>query len=160
MPSIMPLASVDDLVNGFISKVMTNMDSVASIRSKVLPGKKKAPWRNAVLREEKKKDYADRQSKSKLQVHYSIYKESCHVYNQELKNARQSFFNHSHSDPSNPHILFSVVDRPTNQWTPVLPELLSNKSWYDKFFHRKTIKDKTNKNVVSTNEFSRLSGIF
>ena len=45
----LPSASVDDLVNSFSSRVIAVMDSIAPIRTKVLPGKKKSPWRNATL---------------------------------------------------------------------------------------------------------------
>ena len=91
----LPSAPVDDLVNSFISKVVTVIDVIAPIKTKILPGKKKLPWRNATLVKAQKRvcRQAERRwRKTKLQVHYDIYRESLHIYNQELKNARQSYF--------------------------------------------------------------------
>ena len=46
---ILPSAPVDDLVKSFSSKVVTVIDSVAPIRTKVVSGRKKSPWINATL---------------------------------------------------------------------------------------------------------------
>lgn len=141
----MPSASVDDLVNSFSSKAMAFTDSIAPIRTKVLQGRKKSPWRNATLVKAQKRvcRQAERRwRKTKLQVHYDISKESLHIYNQELKNARQSFFSEViNRNSNNAHTLFSFVDRLTNP-TSVPPELLSNKSCNDfaAFFTDKVLR--------------------
>ena len=91
----LPSASVDDLVNSFSSNVMTVIDSIAPIRTKVLSGRKKSVWRNFPPVKAQKsvgRQAECRWRKTKLQVHYDIYKESLHNFNQELMNAMQSHF--------------------------------------------------------------------
>lgn len=44
----LPSVSVNDLVNSFTSSVITVMDTIAPIKTKVIPGRKKSPWRNAI----------------------------------------------------------------------------------------------------------------
>ncbi|XP_029902284.1 uncharacterized protein LOC115355565 [Myripristis murdjan] len=144
----LPSALVDDLVNSFSSNIMTVIDSIAPIKTKVLSGRKKAPWRNATLVKEHKRlcRQAERRwRKNKLQVHYDIYKESLRNYNQELKNARQSYFSEIiNRNSNNARTLFSVVDRLTNPTASLPPELLSNKSCNDfaAFFTNKILQIK------------------
>ena len=56
--------SVDDLVHHFTSKIEDVIDAMAPTKVKVVPGKKKSPWRNATLVKMEKKVV----SKSKAQV--------------------------------------------------------------------------------------------
>ena len=80
---ILPSSSVDDLVHSFTSKVTTIIDSIAPVRTKILTGKKKASWRNTTLvkKQKRKCRQAERKwRKTKLQVHYEIYKNSLHKY--------------------------------------------------------------------------------
>ena len=74
---ILSSSSVDDLVHSFTSKVTTIIDSIAPVRTKILTGKKKASWRNTTLVKKQKRicRQAERKwRKTKLQVHYEIYK--------------------------------------------------------------------------------------
>lgn len=142
----LPSALVDDLVSSFSSNVMTVIDSISPVKTKVMSGRKKAPWRNATLVKEYKRvcRQAERRwRKNKLQVYYDIYKESLHNYNQELKNARQSYFSEIiNRNSNNARTLFSVVDRLTNPTASLPPELLSNKSCNDfaAFFTNKILQ--------------------
>ena len=97
------------------------------MKVKVVSGKKKAPWRNVTLVKAQKRERRKaelRWRKTKLQVHYDIYKESLHVYNLELKRARQSFFSEIiNTNNNNAQTLFTVVDRLTNPSASVSPDL-------------------------------------
>ncbi|XP_076578637.1 LOW QUALITY PROTEIN: uncharacterized protein LOC143315073 [Chaetodon auriga] len=128
----LPSALTDDLVNSFSSKVMTIIDCIAPVKTKVLSGRKKTPWRNTTLVKVQKRVCRQgerRWRKTKLQVHYEIYKNSLHTYNHELNMARQAFFSEIiNRNCNNARTLFSVVDRLTNPTASVPPELLSNKS--------------------------------
>lgn len=76
---VLPSASVNDLANSFSSSVITVMDAIALIKTKVISGRKKSPWRNATLVKAQKRECRQaehRWQKNKLQVHYDIYKDS------------------------------------------------------------------------------------
>ena len=130
-----PSDSVNDLVHSFSSKAMNIMDNIAPMKVKVVSGKKKPPWRNATQVKAQKRECrkAERRwRKTKLQVHYDIYKESLHIYSLELKRARQSFFSEIiNKNNNNAQTLFTVVDRLTNPSASVPPELLSTKACND-----------------------------
>ncbi len=52
--------------------------------------------------------------KTKLEIHYSIYKDSLHAFNLELATARQTFFsNLINSNLNNTRTLFATVERLT-----------------------------------------------
>ncbi len=52
--------------------------------------------------------------KTKLKIHYSIYKDNLHAFNVELATARQTFFsNLINSNLNNTRTLFATVERPT-----------------------------------------------
>lgn len=121
------------------------MDAIAPLKTKVLSGRKKSPWRNAtaVRSQRTKCRQAERRwRKTKLQVHYDIYKDNLRIYNKELKGARQSFFSEVINKNNNSRTLFAVVDRLTNPSSSVPPELLSSKSCNDfaDFFTDKILK--------------------
>lgn len=145
-PLTLTTAPLDDFVNSFSSSVMTVIDTIAPIKTKTLSRKKRSPWRNATLALKQKQDCrrAERRwRKNKLLVFYDIYKESLRKYNQELKNARQSYFSEIISrNTTNTRTLFSVVDKLTNPQASVPQELVSEVSCNDfaAFFTNKVLK--------------------
>ncbi len=65
--------------------------------------------------------------KTKLEIHYSIYKDSLHAFNVELATARQTFFsNLINSNLNNTRILFATVERLTNPPSQIPSEMLSD----------------------------------
>ncbi len=63
---------------------------------------------------------------SKLEIHYSIYKDSLHAFNVELATARQTFFsNLINSNLNNTRTLFATVERLTNPPSQIPSEMLS-----------------------------------
>ena len=128
----LPWPSVDELVDHFNGKIKSIIDVIAPIKVKVITAKKRAPWKNATLVRAEKQECrkAERRwRKTKLQVHYEIYKERLRIYNLELRNARQSFFSDIIAKNSNnARSLFITVDRLTNPPVSVTPELLSNQA--------------------------------
>ncbi|XDV11838.1 hypothetical protein PO909_000647 [Leuciscus waleckii] len=88
--------------------------------------------------------------KTKLVVHYNIYKDSLHAFNMELGKARQTFFsNIINSNLNNTRTLFATVERLTNPPSQIPSEMLSNSkcSEFATFF-----SDKINniRKVIST----------
>ncbi len=65
--------------------------------------------------------------KTKLEIHYSIYKDSLHAFNLELATARQTFFsNLINSNLNNTRTLFATVERLTNPPSQIPSEMLSD----------------------------------
>ncbi len=65
--------------------------------------------------------------KTKLEIHYSIYKNSLHAFNVELATARQTFFsNLINSNLNNTRTLFATVERLTNTPSQVPSDRLSD----------------------------------
>ncbi len=65
--------------------------------------------------------------KTKLEIHYSIYKDSLHAFNLELATARQTFFsNLINSNLNNTRTLFATVERLTNPPSQIPSEKLSD----------------------------------
>ncbi len=65
--------------------------------------------------------------KTKLEIHYSIYKDSLHAFNVELATARQTFFsNLINSNLNNTRTLFATVERLTNPPSQIPSEMLSD----------------------------------
>ncbi len=63
----------------------------------------------------------------KLEIHYSIYKDSLHAFNVELATARQTFFsNLINSNLSNTRILFATDERLINPPSQIPSEMLSD----------------------------------
>ena len=124
--------SVNELVDEFNSKTTNVIDAIAPTKVKIVSGKKRSPWRNATLVRIGKRECrkAERRwRKTNLQVHYEIYKERLHIYNLELRNARQSFFSDIITkNNNNARALFATVDRLTNPPVSVAPELLSTRA--------------------------------
>ncbi len=64
--------------------------------------------------------------KTKLEIHYSIYKDSLHAFNVELATARKTFFsNLINSNLNNTCNLFVTVERLTNPTSQIHSEMLS-----------------------------------
>ncbi len=65
--------------------------------------------------------------KTKLEIHYSIYKDSLHAFDVELATARQTFFsNLINSNLNNTHTLFATVEWLTNPPSQIPSEMLSD----------------------------------
>lgn len=125
---------------------MAVIDSITPVKTKVLSGRKKSPWRKATLVKAQKRLCRQAERKwriNRFQVCYDIHKESLHKYNQELKRARQSFFSDIITrNCNNACTLFSAVDSLINPIALIPPELLSNKSRNDfaAFFTNKILQ--------------------
>ncbi len=102
--------SVDLLLDSFDSKVKLRIDSTAVQNMKRQCRKAERMWR-----------------KTKLEIHYSIYKDSLHAFNLELATARQTFFsNLINSNLNNTRTLFATVERLTNPPSQIPSEMLSD----------------------------------
>ncbi len=55
----------------------------------------------------------------KLEIHYSIYKDSLHAFNAELATAGQTFSNRINSNLNNTHTFFATVERLANNLGPL-----------------------------------------
>ncbi len=78
--------------------------------------------------------------KTKLEIRYSIYKNSLHTFNVELATARQTFFsNLINSNLNNTHTPFATVERLTNTPSQIPNEMLSDSkcSKFASFFSEK-----------------------
>lgn len=138
--------SVNELVDLFNIKTKNVIDAIAPMKVKVVAGKKRSPWRNALLVRTEKRECrrAERRwRKTNLQVHYEIYKERLRIYNFNLKNAREAFFSEIIAkNNNNARALFTTVDRLTNPPVSVAPELLSARACneFSTFFTDKILK--------------------
>ncbi len=87
--------SVDLLLDSFNSKVKNVIDDIAPIKVSKKNGRQKSFWRKSTAVQNMKRQCrkAERMwRKMKLEIHYSIYKDSLHAFNLELATARQTFF--------------------------------------------------------------------
>ncbi len=87
--------SVDLLLDSFNSKVKNVIDDIAPIKVSKKTGRQKSVWRKSTAVQNMKRQCrkAERMwRKTKLEIHYSIYKDSLHAFNVELATARQTFF--------------------------------------------------------------------
>ena len=139
----LPCGSVSELVNNFNSKMLNVIDTIAPVKLKVVSCKKKAPWRNALVVKNGKRECRKverRWRKTKLQIHFDIYKEKLHTYNLLLRKARESFFADIITrNRNNARALFSTVERLTNPPTSIAPELHSTRKCneFASFFREK-----------------------
>ena len=145
--------SANDLVEDFTLKITNIIDAIAPMKSKVFPNKKKSPWRNTILVQLERKECrkAERRwRKTKLQVHYDIYKDKLHLYNLQLRKSRQIFFSDIITKTkNNARALFATVDRLTNPPKPVASEHLSTKACTE-FAHFFNSKIQTLRQAVRT----------
>ncbi len=99
--------SVDLLLDSFNSKVKNVIDDIAPVKVCNKNGRQKSCWRKltavpSIKRQCRKAEQMRR--KTKLEIHYSIYKDSRHAFNVELATARQTFFlNLLNSNLNNTH---------------------------------------------------------
>ncbi len=87
--------SVDLLLDSFNSKVKNVIDDIAPMKVCKKNGRQKSPWKKSKAVQSMKRQCrkAERMwRKTKLEIHYSIYKDSLHAFNVELATARQTFF--------------------------------------------------------------------
>ncbi len=122
--------SVDLLLNSFNSKVKNVIDDIAPIKVSKKNGRQKSFWRKSTAVQNMKRQCrkAERMwRKTKLEIHYSIYKDSLHAFNLELATARQTFFsNLINSNLNNTRTLFATVERLTNPPSQIPSEMLSD----------------------------------
>ncbi len=109
--------SIDLLLDSFNSKVKNVIDVIAPEKVSKKTGRQKSPWRKSTAAQNMKRQCrkAERMwRKTKLDIHYSIYKDSLHAFNVELATARQTFFsNLINSNLNNTCTLFATVERLT-----------------------------------------------
>ncbi len=97
--------------------------------------------------------------KTKVEIHYSIYKDSLHAFNVELATARQTFFsNLMNSNLNNTHTLFAIVERLTNPPSQIPSELLSDSKCneFASLFSDKIINIRTE---IGTSSFAEVTQI-
>ncbi|KAJ0009607.1 hypothetical protein NQD34_001309 [Periophthalmus magnuspinnatus] len=88
-------SNVDDLVNSVTLSVLNVLDTIDPMKVKIVKDQQKAPWRNDdSVRAQKREFWRAEQEwhKSKLQVHYEIYREKMHMYNHSLCRTRERDF--------------------------------------------------------------------
>ncbi len=107
--------SVDLLLDSFNSKVKNVIDDIAPIKVSKKNGRQKSFWRKSTAVQNMKRQCRKAElmwRKTKLEIHYSIYKDSLHAFNLELATARQTFFsNLINSNLNNTRTLFATVER-------------------------------------------------
>ncbi len=122
--------SVDLLLDSFDSKVKNVIDDIAPIKVSKKNGRQKSFWRKSTAVQNMKRQCrkAERMwRKTKLEIHYSIYKDSLHAFNLELATARQTFFsNLINSNLNNTRTIFATVERLTNPPSQIPSEMLSD----------------------------------
>ncbi len=93
-------------------------------------GRQKSFWRKSTAVQNMKRQCRKAERmwwKTKLEIHYSIYKDSLHAFNLELATARQIFFsNLINSNLNNTRTLFATVERLTNPPSQIPSEMLSD----------------------------------
>ncbi|KAL0146857.1 hypothetical protein M9458_057796, partial [Cirrhinus mrigala] len=106
--------------------------------------------------------------KTKLEIHYSIYKDSLHAFNVELATARQKFFSNLINSNLN-KTLFTTVERLTNPPSQIPSEMLSDSkcndfaSFSEKIINirKKSYADDTQIYlVISPNDYSPIDSLF
>ncbi len=122
--------SVDLLLDSFNSKGKNVIDDIAPARVSKKNGRQKSPWRKSTAVQSMKRQCRKAEQmwrKTKLEIHYSIYKDSLHAFNVELATARQTFFsNLINSNLNNTRTLFDAVERLTNPPSQIPSEMLSD----------------------------------
>ncbi len=99
--------------------------------------------------------------KTKLEIHYSIYKDSLHAFNVELATAIQTFFlNLINSNLNNTRILFATVERLTNPPSQIPSEMLSNSKCneFASFFSEKTNNNR--KEIGTSSSYAEVTQIW
>ncbi len=129
--SLTPSISADSvylLLDSFNSKVKNVIDDIAPIKVSKKNGRQKSFWRKSTAVQNMKRQCRKTERmwrKTKLEIHYSIYKDSLHAFNLELATARQTFFsNLINSNLNNTCTLFATVERLTNPPSQISSEML------------------------------------
>ena len=100
-PEILP-APCNFLTTNFNNKLKSALDSVAPLVIKTVKNKPTSPWIDIELK--RKRRSAERKwRKSKLTVHYQIFRENQKIYNNTTKQARTAHFSKLISDKKNDH---------------------------------------------------------
>ena len=92
-------------------EISENLEAVAPIRIKSTLSKQKTPWRNTTTVKNRKRECrkAERKwRKTKLQIHYELYKQSLRSYNNELCKARQLHLSEMINKNVNNYILLYI----------------------------------------------------
>ncbi len=106
-------APCDFIVDDFNNKLKTSLDAVAPLLTKTVRTKKTQPWRDDNIKKLKRKcrSAERRWRKTKLTVHYEIYRDQLKTYNNSIKLARKNHFSKLITDnKNNPRFLFSTFD--------------------------------------------------
>ncbi len=105
--------TVDLLLDSFNSKVENVIDDISPVKVYKKNGRQKSSWRKSTAVQSMKRQCrkAERMwRKTKLEIHYSIYKDSLHAFNVEQATARQTFFsNLINSNLNNTRSLFATL---------------------------------------------------
>ena len=73
-----PCSNVDDLLNSYTSSLQNVLDTIAPVKVRMVKSTQRAPWRKeeSVRAQKRECRRAERKwRKSKLQIHYEVYKE-------------------------------------------------------------------------------------
>ncbi len=133
--------SVDLLLDSFNSKVKNVIDDIAPVQVSKKTGRKKLSCRKSTAVQSMKRQCrkAERMwRKTKLEIHYSIYKDRLHAFNVELATVRQTFFSNLINSnlkttlalfllllrDLHPQVRFPVKCSPTANATSLLPSFL------------------------------------
>ena len=127
--NVSSLSLCDNLVNNLNTLVTQIMDDIAPVKTKLITGKTKAPWRNAETVKSLKRTCRKSERKwrkTKLQIDYNLYKDILSKYNNEIKQARQQYFSKIIAEkPNNSKFLFNTIDKLINPPRPIPTELQS-----------------------------------
>jgi len=121
--------SVDALLDNFNTKILNVIDHIAPAKVKRNMSKQKSPWRttmpvNALKRECRKAERKWR--KTKLHIHYDIYKQSLGNFNIALRKARQLYISEMiNNSINNTRTLFIMVDKLMNPIQQIPSEFAS-----------------------------------
>uniref|UniRef100_A0A8C6WDV8 Reverse transcriptase domain-containing protein n=1 Tax=Neogobius melanostomus TaxID=47308 RepID=A0A8C6WDV8_9GOBI len=155
-----PCSNVDNLLDSYTSSVLNVLDTIAPVKVKMVNNRQKAPWRSedSVRAQKRECRKAERKwRKSKLQVHFEIYKEVLCEFNQILRGEREKYFSKIIANcRNNPRVLFSTVNRLTNPPVSLPLELISTSKCneFAIFFHDKVQGIKNA--IISTTQIATL----
>ena len=154
-PQIHP-SSCEDLINNFNNKLKTTIDAIAPAKLKKIKPRQKPPWRTGdIINLKKNCRKAEHQwRKTKLHVHYDIFKEHLTIFNKEIRNTRQAHFSKLISkNHNNPRMLFSTIDSLINP-VPKSHSFINSTSKCEEFaafFRDKITKIRLDLNLVILN---------
>ncbi len=110
--------SIDLLLDSFNSNVKNAIEDIAPVNVCKKNGRQRSPWRKSTAVQSMKRHCRKSERmwwKTKLEIHYSIYKDSLHAFDVELATARQTFFsNLINSNLNNTRTLFATFERLAN----------------------------------------------